>query len=275
MKVLEWNINKRSRNTLVEPFVCERILLQEADVVCLVEYTEDQTIKAALKPSYWIFESIPSNGNQILLAVNKSFAKEEPIVIRNHDEYACYNLLHIRIKDQNEKETSIVGIRMLTGKGRSRIDAKKQAPPLNKYLETIEEAFLCVGDFNIRESRMSYWFPNYRMQEIEIGKRNIEEASYFFPKTYSEPYIATFGVLDHILTSKELKASAKYNWDFVCDHDTYPSIDEIKNGCYWKINPGFPDHAMLIAEILPTYNIVDTTIYIKPSFRISSRPPRS
>lgn len=249
IKVLEWNINKRTRTSFVELFVCERILMQEADVVCLVEYTEDLRIKKALEKIYWISESVRSNGNQILLAVKKSFVKEQPVIVRNYDEDSCYNFLHIRINTLDGKEVSVLGVRLLTGGGKNSIDAKKQTPPLNRYLKSLNEPFLCVGDFNIREYRMSYWFPEFRIQEIEPGKKKIEQASYFFPKSYCEPFIGTFGILDHILAPKEVSVSAKYNWDFVNDHNTYPSINEIKNGCYWNIKPGFPDHAMLIANV--------------------------
>lgn len=255
MKVLEWNINKRTRTSLVEPFVCEKILSQEADVICLVEYTEDFRIKNALEGSYWTFESVRSNGNQILLAVKKSFVKDRPIIVRNYDEYSCYNFLHIRIKTLDEKELSILGVRLLTGNGKNSIDARKQTPPLNRYLKSIKkEPFFCVGDFNIREYRMSYWFPEYRTLEVEVGNEKIEEVSYFFPRNYCEPYIGEFGILDHIITDiiekEKIRVSVKYNWNFLnsAPH-VYPSKNEIKKGCYWNIKEGFPDHAMLIAKI--------------------------
>lgn len=253
MKILEWNINKRTRTSLVEPFVCERILSQEADIICLVEYTEDLKIKNTLEESYWFFESANSSGNQILLAVKKSFVMERPVIVRDYDEYNCYNFLHIKIKTLNEQELSVLGVRLLTSTGKNRIDAEKQTPPLNKYLKSIHEPFLCAGDFNIREYRMSYWFPDYRTQEIEPGNEQIEESSYFFPKNNREPYIETFGILDHILTGKDLRVSAKYNWDFVNDHDIYPSKSGLRKGCYWNIAPGFPDHAMLIANVSAVY----------------------
>ena len=48
MKLLEWNIHKMTNNVLVKPFVYNRILEQEAEIICLVEYIEDIGIKGKL-----------------------------------------------------------------------------------------------------------------------------------------------------------------------------------------------------------------------------------
>ena len=250
MIVLEWNINKRSaKNILAEPFVSQRVLSQNADVICLVEYTTDIVIKEALRPLYWVFESVLSSGNQILLAVKKSFVKEKPIVIRDYDEPNCYNFLHIKMIGLDGNPFHVIGLRMLTGSGENSIDAQKQTPPLNRYLKLLKEKFICVGDYNIMDFRMAHWFSDFHIQEMRRGKREIESASYFFPKRENERRIGGFGKLDHILTDQRLKVTARYNWDFVHDHPIYPSIDDINDGCYWSIDKGFPDHAMLIAEV--------------------------
>lgn len=248
IKLIEWNINKRSTNTPCKEYICNRILNQNADIICLTEYLEDELIKRSLNEAYWITESICSQGNQILIAIKKSLSKEKPIIIKNNDEPNCYNFLHIRLKRSIDKYISIIGMRMLTGEGKNAINAEIQTPPLNKYLKNIKESFICVGDFNIREYRIGHWFPNYNIHEIRSNNSRIEEYSYLFPKE-SFVKLENAGALDHIISNKMFKITSKYNWDFLCDNEIYPNIEDIERGCYWNIPLGYPDHGMLISEI--------------------------
>lgn len=249
IKLIEWNINKRSTNTPCKEYVCSRILEQNADIICLTEYLSDELIKSSLKEMYWIEESNCSQGNQILIAVKKSFVKKEPTVVRNNDEPECYNLLHLEVEN-NLHTFSVVGIRMLTGEGENAMNAEKQTAPLKDYLKKLKEPFICVGDFNIREYRMKHWFSDYKIHKIQPSDLRLEEASYLFTnddKKHKE--FDNAGALDHIISDKTFEVSSRYNWDFLKDDKKYPTIEELRKGHDWTISPGYPDHGMLIAEI--------------------------
>lgn len=254
MKLIEWNINKRSKNVPCKEYVRKRILEQDADIICLTEYLNDESIQNSLTDKYWIKESKCSQGNQVLLAVKKSFVKEKPTLIRKNDEPGCYNFLHLWVKS-NLGTFSVVGIRMLTGIGKNAMNAAIQTPPLNDYLKNnknnLEEPFICVGDFNIIEHRMRHWFPCCKIHKIQTSSNlKLEEASYLFTNDNKEHKNFDNAVaLDHVISDKSFEVTTRYNWDFLQDDEIYPTIEELKNGHKWNISPGYPDHGMLISEI--------------------------
>lgn len=251
MKLIEWNINKRSEDIISPSFVSERLLEQKADVICLVEYYKDSRIRSELMEKYWFEESIVESGNQVLIAVNKKYAPKGIEVVRNWEEKGCYNFLHVDFEDYLGNKLAIIGLRMLTGKGANRMNAEIQTPPLNKYLEDIKRQFVCVGDFNIIEKKMAYWFPNYKIQTIKESNEQTNKVSFFFPDAYNE-IINNMVVLDHVLVRKDVQVEAEYSWDFLSDDGTYPYPDKsaikVGNG-YFEIKQGLPDHGMMICEI--------------------------
>lgn len=253
MKLIEWNINKRTQDIKTPNFVSDRILEQKADVVCLLEYYEDLRIRSELLEKYLYEESVVGSGNQVLIAVNKEYAPEGIDVVRNWEEKGCYNFLHIKFEDYQGKELSIIGLRMLTGKRNNRIDASKQTPPLNKYLEDIKTQFVCVGDFNIREYRMPCWFPNYRIQTVKESNEQINKVSFLFPNNYDEPkIIKDMGIIDHVLVREAVQVEVEYSWEFLSDDKMYSYQDKstIKVGNdYFIIKQGLPDHGMMICDI--------------------------
>lgn len=249
MKLLEWNIHKMTNKIPVKDFVCKRILEldNKADIICLVEYIDDNKIRNRLKDEYWINESISESGNKILIAISKLISSKKPQVVRETEETGCYNFLHVKcVIDELEKELSIIGIRML-----SPMDASKQTPPLNKYLKTIEGSFVCVGDFNIKEYRMGHWFDltNYKIETLQKSNDKIENFSYIYIDKQSK-IVSSYGAVDHVLGSSDLEISSKYKWDFLSDDDIYPQKDDIKiNRTVWDIKPAYPDHAIMITDI--------------------------
>lgn len=245
MVLLEWNINKRTKAVNSPVFVIDNILKNNPDVICLVEYYEDYELENQLK-DYHIEKSAIDSGNQILIAVKKSFDSSGIEVICSTEERNCYNFLHIRLKTTG---LSIIGVRMLTGEGKNSIDAEKQTPPLKRYLSALREPFVCIGDYNIREFRMYKWFDNIKLLDIEETSDYLEQTSFFFKDKYEPDVIGSFGVLDHILCSDKINGKVGYSWDFVNDCEIYPSKQNLKLGTYWNIPIGYPDHGMLICNI--------------------------
>lgn len=106
MVLLEWNINKRTKVVNSPVFVIDNILKKNPDVICLVEYYEDYELENQLK-DYHIEKSAIDSGNQILIAVKKSFDSSGIEVICSTEERNCYNFLHIRLKTTG---LSIIGV---------------------------------------------------------------------------------------------------------------------------------------------------------------------
>lgn len=247
MKLLEWNIHKMTNNILVKPFVFNRILEQEADIICLVEYIDDIGIKNKLSAEYWIRESIAGSGNQILIAISKKIAPNGIELIRNTEEEVCYNFLHVSFVNIYNKKFSVIGVRML-----SPIDAYKQTPPLNEYLSQIKESFICMGDFNIKRNRLSHWFPKCNMENLKYNTKEINNSSIVYVEKYTK-VIKGFGDVDHVLGSDDLKITSEYNWEFIEDDEMYLQKSYIRVGEVWDIKPAYPDHAMVITEIDVVY----------------------
>lgn len=241
LTLLEWNLHKMTHSVPVPPFVCRRILSPAPDLICLVEYRTDPGIRRALSDAYWLAESTPASGNQVLLAVRRTLAPEGIQVVRQTDEPGCFNILHARFSDEAGCVRSLLGVRML-----SPMDAGQQTPPLNRYLRRLEEPFLCAGDFNILGRRMPVWFPSYPT-ETQVGTGPLAHVSYL----YSDPSgtVTGAGDPDHILSSPGLIARVEYRWDFTADDPIYPNPAAAMHGGRWDLPPGFPDHALLWAQI--------------------------
>ena len=77
----------------------------------------------------------------------EDYVHEMTLSIREVQE--CYNFMHIEFKLQNGNPLSVIGVRML-----SPMNAKKQTPSLKEYISKLTTPFLCVGDYNIKKSRM-------------------------------------------------------------------------------------------------------------------------
>lgn len=251
MKLIEWNINKRSADIISPSFVSKRLLDHKADVICLLEYIADSGIRSALNEQYWFAESINESGNQVLIAVKKNYAPNGIKVVCDKEKKECYNFLHIDFEDCAGEVISLIGLRMLTGSGKNSIDASKQTPPLNKYLESIKTKLICVGDFNIREFRMSKWFPNYKIQVVKESNEPANKSSFFFTDNRKE-IITDLGILDHVLVRKDVKVETEYSWDFISDDVMYPYREKsaISVGKqYFEIPIGLPDHGIMICNI--------------------------
>lgn len=241
LTLLEWNLHKMTHSAPVPPFVCRRILSPDPDLICLVEYRTDPGILAALKNAYWVAESIPASGNQILLAVRRTLAPKGIQIVRRKEEPGCFNFLHIRFSYGEKRFLSLLGVRML-----SPMDASQQTPPLNQYLSQLDDLFLCTGDFNILGRRMPVWFPSYP-KEVSVGTGPLAHVSYLYSD--SSGTVTGGGDPDHTLCSPGLTVRAQYRWDFTSDDRIYPNPVAAIHGGRWDLPPGFPDHAILLAQV--------------------------
>lgn len=245
MKIGYQNINKRSTQTQAPLFVSD-ITSLGFDILCLGEYTDDINIDKSLSDhEYLFFKSKNTQGNQVLLAVKNDFMRIDSLeVIRDTDEPGDFNFLHIRFTMMNGEVLNVIGIRMLTGAGKNAMNAAVQTPPLRRYLNAITEPYICFGDFNIREERMSKWFgadKNYT-NSVFLSRSKQNEFSFVCADRFTG--IINGGiVLDHILTNIKADLVANYDWSFTKKDPVYPPT--VSNGHLWQIPIGYPDHAIM------------------------------
>ncbi len=88
------------------------------------------------------------------------------------------------------------------------------------------------------------WFPSFKMTGIEDTS---ERYSYIYANKYTYT-ITGYGVVDHVLLSRDLTGFSSYSWKFA---DKQPSIYPTKRniGDKWKISVACPDHAIMISHI--------------------------
>ncbi len=245
MQLMNWSLNKRNTKTASPSWVVVQIIKHKPDLICLVEYRSDpHLVDTLLSNGYFVFES-DSSPNGILLAVSKGACKKAKVLYQGveQDEYA---INHVKIEEEDGSETNFIGVRMF-----SPMEAAKQTPSLLTYLARLSEAkqsFICTGDFNIRGSRMSAWFPGINLEKItDSGKTCLEKNSIVY--TNSNHEIVDYGDVDHVLVSDDLTVIADYSWEFIDNHPEYPCRSEILPGKEWRIPKGSPDHAIMIANI--------------------------
>lgn len=243
MKLVEWNIHKMTKDISVKPFVIDTLAVENADVMCLIEYLTDTGIKGKFEEEYWIEESNTISGNKVLIAVKKDFAPDG-ITVKNKEEVQeCYNFMHIEFKLQNGNPLSVIGVRML-----SPMNAKKQTPSLKEYISKLTTPFLCVGDYNIKKSRMGKWFPSISIGNLRNTNCSLSDSSIIYVDKNS-CQVTGFGAVDHVLHSDDIEVNSEYKWDFLRCDSIYPCVDNISISTYWNIPPAYPDHALMISNI--------------------------
>ena len=248
MLLVEWNLHKMTNNVLVEKYVIDCLKRVEADIICLVEYLTDSGIEEAFREDYFLAESNSCSGNKVFIAIKKSISSDEIRIIKRDGVIDCYSFLHIDFSLSNGEIFSVIGIRML-----SPIDAPKQTPSLYKYLKRIENTFICVGDYNIKDYRMEHWFPTISIETIEKDNKPLGDTSIIYVDKKTKEIVG-YGAVDHALHSKDIEIKTKYDWDFLSKCMVYPSIEKIKPGEIWDIPAAYPDHAMMISIVEITKN---------------------
>ena len=230
--VIAWNINKRSGQADSDKSVSEFLIQQKAEIICLTEYTKDKGICGALDNDYKFAESSGPN-NRILLEVRNELCNSIEI-IRTDDEPGCFNILHIKLRGCQPhipEGLNILGVRMLTGKGKNAIDAAVQTPPLCKLLIGLGDApYICIGDFNIIAQRMPKWFNNFNIAKVNEAVSPPDNFS-FIGKD------GTRIALDHLILSESISCPKDVSYKWM----SFPS---------YGVPVGKPDHGMLTAELL-------------------------
>lgn len=240
IKVIAWNIHKAASSIASEPFVAEHIAKQNADIICLLEYNDDNKITGMLEKDYYHTVSDTVSGNRVLLAVKKELLSESPAVINSIGVQQCYDMLHIYVPIG--KGVNILGVRFLSPtKAKAAIKGKEKAAALIELLDSLEGQYICVGDFNLTTNTIKRWFSGSIIAEAEI-----DSYSYVFTNGNK---ITGFAALDHLIHSEGVTINnAIYDWSFTKKAYAYPD-KPWDIGTPWRVRKGYPDHAMLVCEL--------------------------
>lgn len=261
LQLLCWNINQRSGIGQLDlpNMVLEEIVKREPDVLVLTEYVKksnhSEFILELEKEDYVaITDNRTTTGaNEVFIACKKILIKTDNPVIETlptSNEYPNFLALTLTVDD---KELTVVGTRIKTDSyynspqekvNQDYKDRNIQLDNLFKYLEkNIQGSTIITGDFNngyykdndivetylaTEKGRKYYNYPMLKEKAISKGYK------LHTPKGYSCGTLK----LDHILTKDCKVVSINYDWSFT------------SNPSYRNDTIGFPDHAILTAEIL-------------------------
>lgn len=270
IKVMEWNLNfKANRNAKLACFIKD--IIKEYDIIIFTEVVINDSVIQLMNElgEYNFFESYNNIGNQIVIAIRRTIKVTHVITkIPNTSLYNTPNFLHVEIM-LNEVKYQIIGVRIRIedGSDNDYKERRKQAEVFANYISD-KENVVVLGDFNnsyicgdmdeeyiwvkkryetpkkdgtLRSTR----FYCYQMMR-EIMSENIKiytpRDKFSWGLEYDNGNFK-YGYIknDHILASKNLTLEmVDYNWDFVSNNMT-DYEEEIRNG--------FPDHAIISAEI--------------------------
>lgn len=282
MKLFVWNINQRSSVKVIPPFVTEMVIKSDSDVIVLTEFinaTNKESIKEfteqnGLREKYDVYCNIErKDANGILIAIKKGFAKkidkiEDMNTVRTRTEQPNFFQLDIKV---NEIPISIIGTRIQIDCKKSNSksqevrreeykERREQLLSLVDHINTLErENIIVAGDFNNSFIRKSYFGKdtdgtyNYQIMKDDFTNNGMtvftpegEHYSHGFKPDYEE---SCDGYLkeDHIVT-KNLKINKlEYSHSFI---KGYKDEAWKKKGNSYSINPPFPDHAILTADVV-------------------------
>ncbi len=278
------------------PFVVKEIMQQKADIIVLTELGvlkdfKETVLYKTLSKKYFIETNSEKNmdGNKILIGVSKKivnnysgnflFIDDEFINTPNNEVYPNY--LHVDLSLRNIT-LHIIGVRIRIGNG-EREDYLCRKVQLKNLLSHIEnqqlENVVIVGDFNnsrimgdisktYNDVRHLYRYDrqgnesvlydtyNYHILKDKFANESFKVSTPNKDSQYSF-FIDNFGYkLDHIFSKGLIITEPTYSWDFThCNHDC--NCDKKPYHINYSPVPPYPDHAMLIANII-------TTIYTCP-----------
>lgn len=271
MRIIEWNINQRlnyAKEDMPE-WIADVIRQQEADIVILTECFQGnnwgEIKKKAFNNEYYVFTSnnFQSGNNDVAIAI-----KRETLGVIHSKSFLSANNdvpdhLEIKCKTKDDKEFLVVGMRI-----HASISDREKAKEMMLILESVRDEKIVIigGDFN--NNRRGYnTDKGWHIKELDkmISKHfkryTPSGSSIFTERPFNDNSEFEFAV-DHFLikgidddkitlepykrdfTEKDKKV---YKWGR--DFQVYLGKDKSKKNRYDSVNPPYPDHAILIAEI--------------------------
>lgn len=270
MKIIEWNINHRAGQIVREmpEWVSEYIQEKHADIVVLTEVSfripnlEEQMKNMFNMSEYNVFHSFNTQNSQndLIIAIKKEsfdFISKQSFP-SNAGKYPD-NLIVSCIHKETGKKIMIVGMRIHALHGvRDNNKKREEFKNMLDYLKDKDNVII-VGDFN--NYRCGYHDPNH-IWDLENIKSLGDSYNYrmYTPEggsIYCDHYSdkAQYFPEDHIFLKGQMKViKILYDRDFVnkdnmiykWGKDFQGQFDGRKSP---KINPPYPDHALLECEL--------------------------
>lgn len=262
LKVLEWNVHAMGAggNYEIPDVISKEIHKIMPDIVVLTEFyagkggwdafREEIREKYSIYLSPLVFESPQWNYNQvaILLRRDKRIAVNQILCLNPANpvepEFLRLDAVYNTVK------FSIVGIRIKTQAGKKEEQLKFLSNYIDDEFNRCDYPFLCCGDFNVKPEHIKTCYPvvvpDYD-KKLYGTPNYINNYSIFF--TGKNKIIDSMRRYDYMIANHICVHNIRYSWDYIKQNARYPCYDEIeRNSTVWDI-VGFPDHAMLIADI--------------------------
>lgn len=272
ISILEWNIHQQGRQSDIIPMCILDYIIDE-DIIVLLEINSkslniDEFCEKLIEKGYNIYITDYkgcSYANDVLIAINS----KNYIYVKRMSYYMAYNNgkiddttipenLFLDVKINNSSYViAAIRIKELNGNYEKR---KKQMETFIGWTDKIDVPIILVGDFNnlIENTKEKEW--NIRVLDNIINGRFIRKTpdnnhswgvSYSPHKNRYDGYIKE----DHLLISTSMKinetVTVNYSWDYLKNNINRCKVENINSYGQQKIHIpiGFPDHAILIAQI--------------------------
>lgn len=270
IRILEWNINQRSRENCTFPsYVIEEISHKDPDVIVLVEFKgldNKSRLDSSFSESYYTYSYNEKNtnkrGNGIYIALKKSkfeIPLKEDVTYEDCSITTQPDWLRINCTLKTGDKITIIGTRIKVGGETTRKKELGSRRNQIKWLLTENKDFskqIIIGDLNYGPSETD-WDEHLKLnwQDIiyamrEKGYLNCNQYSPYSPSGYSWKSKN----LDWLITKGvQVNLKSNYNqldWSFG-KNNTFPYIEGYltADGLFICSKPPFPDHAIFTAEI--------------------------
>ncbi|MEK5217780.1 endonuclease/exonuclease/phosphatase family protein [Psychrobacillus sp. FSL H8-0487] len=271
MKIIEWNINQRlnySKKDMPE-WIADVIKQRQADIVILTEFFQGnnwgEIKKKSFGDAYYFLTSNNFQGgnNDVAIAIKKENLEviySKSFLSVNHN---VADHLEVKCKTKDNKEFLVVGMRIHASASH---DEKLEEMMLVMDSVRDEKVVIIGGDFN--NNRRGFNAPEgwhlEKLDEIlsDKFKRYTPRGSSIFSENpfnsnsdyeFASDHFLIKGIDDDKIFLKDYnrdfteKDKQVYKWGR--DFNIYLGKDEKGKNKYDSVNPPYPDHAILIAEV--------------------------
>lgn len=280
LKVLEWNINMRSKATRIHSWILSELVKKNPDIIVLVEYKNEKGNDAIIrnylqdnleKFHVYYFDGYENKGqgNGVLIALKASVFSSGTILGKQKVELDGTtkeqpNWLHLlgTLKETDEK-INIIGMRVTVGGKSEKEDLKERKKQIENLLDSINKATdkrIIIGDYNYGPHRVE-WEKSLAINwqdiiELFRSKGYLNEGGQFDNYSPYSPigYSYKASNLDWLVTKKiKIIKDSNYNnldWRFTNNYNSnYVNGYKTLEGYFVRTDVSYPDHAIFTVEI--------------------------
>lgn len=282
IKVLGWNLNFASYDNAMPATFIDKYI-KGFDVVVLTEVRANKDLISMIEQlelDYIVSDDQGKFSNQIIIAAKREYKlKKIAGSIIDNEEKLEPDFLH-GIVEVGHKRVNVLGVRIKTSDYTDRLIQAKQ---MTLYLSNLEGSVIGTGDFNCGQIRgedeagysdvqILYKYRNrskelsdLRYYNFHLIKDLVFGGNFVLKETMGEDN--SWGLVekdgkiiyglgrrvknDLMFYSNDIAAETRYSWEHVRQHEQN-YIDMLIKNCNRrgnKIEPGYPDHARLVAEL--------------------------